>query len=169
MGCIIQLLPHSFSLNSFVQIPLPIYILLNFYSPICLLFRHTLLFCSQTCFPSFPKYKGLFYCFCKALILGISSWFLTKGWHATWSTQSINQAGIEKRTLMSPIFSIEGAADVRKQNRKKNYFKTIWLKRTLPFRLHVQFISVHMQCQDYKVRLMSMAKPYAVIHHHNKA
>lgn len=119
MGCIIQLLPHSFSLNSFVQIPLPIYILLNFYSPICLLFRHTLLFCSQTCFPSFPKYKGLFYCFCKALILGISSWFLTKGWHATWSTQSINQAGIEKRTLMSPIFSIEGAADVRKQNRKK--------------------------------------------------
>lgn len=70
--------------------------------------------------------------------------------------------------MMSPIFRFERAADVRKQD-KKGDLKTIWFMKTLPFILNVQFISVHMRGEDCKVRLMSMAETYAVIHHHNKA
>lgn len=53
--------------------------------------------------------------------------------------------------------------------KKKGDLKTIWFMKTVPFNLNVQFISVHMQGEDCKVRLMNMAETYAVIHHHNKA
>lgn len=70
--------------------------------------------------------------------------------------------------MMSSILRFERAADVRKQD-KKGDLKAIWFMKMLPFSLNVQFISVHMQGEDCKVRLMSMAETYAVIHHHNKA
>lgn len=69
---------------------------------------------------------------------------------------------------MSPIFRFERAADVRKQD-KKGDLKIIWFMMMLSFSLNVQFTSEHMQGEDCKVRLMSMAETCAVIHHHNKA
>lgn len=64
--------------------------------------------------------------------------------------------------MMPPIFR-------RESKIKKGDFKTIWFLRTPSFRVNVQFISVHMQGEGCKVRLMSMTETYAVIHHHNKA
>lgn len=69
---------------------------------------------------------------------------------------------------MSPIFRFERATDIRRQD-KKGDLKTIWFMMMLPFSLNVRFISEHMQDEDCKVRLMSVAETCAVIHHHNKA
>lgn len=70
--------------------------------------------------------------------------------------------------MMSP-FSESKEQLMSESKITKGDLKIIWFTRALPFRLNDQLISMHMQGENCKVRLMNMAETYTVNHHRNKA